>query len=235
MSRTLAIGDIHGCLDSLLTLLDQVKPEEGDTVVMLGDYIDRGPKSKGVIELLLNWPFAAELILLKGNHEMIMEEATLSSLHFDHWLNVGGVETLNSYLPEPVMFTKTHFDFIRNGLPYYETETTIYVHGGVKPKEPLEEQDVDDLAWRRMPDAKKHISSKLVICGHTIQNSGKPKDVGHTICIDTGACRDGWLTCIEAETRHYWQANEEGKTREGILKRTQKKKKKKKKTAKKSS
>ena len=83
----------------------------------------------------------------------------------------------------------------------------------------MEEQDFDELSWRRFPNAKAHKSGRLVVCGHTIQRGGVPVDKGHTICIDTAACRGGWLTCLDAKSRRYWQANEKGKTRQGVLKK----------------
>jgi serine/threonine protein phosphatase 1 len=224
VSRKLAIGDIHGCLSSLKALLGLVAPEMGDTIIMLGDYVDRGPDSKGVIDYLINWPWEADLILLKGNHEIIMEEASVSPENLSYWCNVGGLETIASYDAKYSNISKAHWDFIGQGKAYHETKKVIYVHGGVAPKKPLSKQDPVNLAWRRFPDAKKHFSGKLVICGHTIQRKGVPTDLGHTICIDTAACRGGWLTCLEAKTRQYWQANEKGKTRTGLLKSPKKSK-----------
>lgn len=90
MGRTFAIGDVHGCVASLKKLVDWVNPKKGDVVVMLGDYVDRGPNSQGVIDYLLDWKSKAKLVLLKGNHEQIMEEATKSSEHFGYWCDVGG-------------------------------------------------------------------------------------------------------------------------------------------------
>lgn len=222
MSRKLAIGDVHGCLNSLKTLLTSVAPVAGDTVIMLGDYVDRGPDSKGVIEYLLSWPWEAKLVLLKGNHEIIMEEASFSAEHLTYWCNVGGLETIASYDAKFANIPESHWEFIYEGLPYYETKKVIYVHGGLAPKRALAKQDPVDMAWRRFPDAKRHFSGKLVICGHTIQRQGVPTDAGHTICIDTAACRGGWLTCLEAKTRRYWQANEKGKTQKGALKKAKK-------------
>ena len=218
VSRKLAIGDVHGCLTSLKTLLEMVSPVKGDTVIMLGDYVDRGPESKGVIDYLLSWPWEADLVILRGNHEIIMEEAAFSAEHLGYWCNVGGLETIASYDAKYANIPKKHWDFIASGRAYYETKKVIYVHGGVAPKKSLSKQDPVDMAWRRFPDAKRHISGKLVVCGHTIQRLGVPTDAGHTICIDTAACRGGWLTCLEAKTRRYWQANEKGKTRKGSLK-----------------
>ena len=217
MKRKLAIGDVHGCLVSLKTLRDHLQPTEEDTVIMLGDYIDRGPESKGVIDYLLHWPWSAELVLLKGNHEIIMAEAGFSADHLAYWCQVGGLETMASYDARFANIPPSHWRFIEKGLPYFETKKWIYVHGGVAPKEPLAEQDPVEMAWRRFPDAKPHQSGKRVVCGHTVQRGGRPTNRGHSICIDTGACRGGWLTCLDAKRGKYWQANERGKIRSGKL------------------
>jgi len=219
LSRKLAIGDVHGCLTSLKNLLDLVKPEAGDRVIMLGDYVDRGPDSKGVIDYLINWPWKAKLTLLKGNHELIMEDSVLSEEHFSYWCDVGGLETLISYNTRVEHIPLSHWEFVLDGRPYHETKKIIFVHGGVDPKVPMDEQDFDELSWRRFSNARAHQSGKLVVCGHTIQRGGVPVDKGHTICIDTAACRGGWLTCLDAKKRRYWQANEKGKTRQGVLKK----------------
>ena len=230
----LAIGDVHGCLNALKTLLNHLEPGERDTVVMLGDYVDRGPDSKGVIDYLIEWPWPARLILLKGNHEIIMAEAGYSADHLAYWCQVGGLETIASYDARFKNIPEAHWDFINHALPYYETKKVIYVHGGVDPKKALAKQDSVEMAWRRFSDARKHVSGKRVVCGHTIQKDGKPVDVGHTVCIDTAACRGGWLTCRDAGRGRYWQANEEGEVRTGKVKPGKKKKKKKKKKSKKS-
>lgn len=217
---------MHGCVRSLQTLLQAIQPEAGDTIVMLGDYVDRGPDSRGVIDYLIAWPWAARLITLKGNHEIIMAEAGFSPEHLHYWCNVGGVETLASYGARYANVPPSHWEFIEKTVPYFETKKVIYVHGGVSAKKSLEKQDPVDLAWRRFPDAKKHFSGKLVICGHTIQRRGVPSDAGHTVCIDTAACRGGWLTAFEAKTGQYWQANEKGKVSLGRLQTMKKRRKK---------
>lgn len=182
---------------------------------MLGDYVDRGPDSKGVLDYLIRWPWQARLILLKGNHEIIMAEAGFSADHLAYWCNVGGLETLASYDARYANIPENHWQLINDSLPFYETKKVIYVHGGVAPKKSLGKQNPVDLAWRRFPDARRHVSGKLVVCGHTIQRKGLPVDKGHTVCLDTAAYCGGWLTCFEAKTGRYWQANEDGEVREG--------------------
>lgn len=217
--RLLAIGDVHGCRVALKKLLKLVELRKEDTVVMLGDYVDRGPNSKGVISDLLKWKWEAKLVILKGNHELIMERAPLSRTHEGYWLEVGGEETLNSYGGHLKMVPKKHWKFIKEARPYYETEDFIFVHGGLSPNKALEDQDLEEVCWRRFRDAKAHFSGKTVICGHTVQRKGLPIDKGHSICIDTAACRSGWLTCLDAGSGRFWQTSENGDVRTGKLPR----------------
>ncbi len=187
---------------------------------MLGDYVDRGPRSKGVINYLLNWRWEAKLVILKGNHEFIMEHALISKLHHDHWTEVGGDKTLESYGCNLEEIPKSHWDFIKNARPFFETEKFIFVHGGLSPDKSPEDQDQEEIAWRRFRDARAHVSGKTVICGHTVQRKGLPRDKGHSICIDTGVCRWGWLTCLDVGAGRYWQMTEKkGGTRTGKLPR----------------
>ena len=95
--RTLVIGDIHGCLNALEALLDYVSPQEDDVVVTVGDYIDRGPDSKGVIDFLNKYRESNQIITLKGNHEQMMEHARDSEQEYYFWLVNGGDATLDSF------------------------------------------------------------------------------------------------------------------------------------------
>ncbi|MGJ8697044.1 MAG: metallophosphoesterase family protein [Verrucomicrobiaceae bacterium] len=223
VGRTLAIGDVHGSLKALKKLLKWVDPQEEDRIIMLGDYVDRGKKSKKVIDYLLKWKWSAELITLKGNHELIMDHARLSPVHLKYWKEVGGGATLKSYGGSLDLVPPEHWEFIRGGRYFYETEDFIYVHGGLEPHLPPEDQDQEEMCWWRFPDARPHFSGKTVVCGHTVQRNGKPKDKGHSICIDTAACRGGWLTCLDASRGRFWQTNQKGEFRNGKLPRRHRK------------
>src|SRR5436190_20525021 len=96
MSRVLAIGDVHGCSRALDLLLTDLDPRDGDTVVTLGDYIDRGPDSKGVLDRLLGLHRAGRLVALRGNHEIMMLAARQSQSDMAYWPHFGGRETLHS-------------------------------------------------------------------------------------------------------------------------------------------
>ncbi len=222
--RWLAIGDIHGHLAALETLLSKVAPQPGDMIVTLGDYVDRGPNVRGVIDLLREWESRGQLIPLIGNHELIMLEAR--SYDYDFWQEVGGRETLASYASgkkQPGKLSDVpaeHWTFMEELCGrWFETEDAIFVHAGVDSELPLKEQDDFDLCWKKFIPAlvRPHVSGKRVICGHTAQKSGIPLNLGHHVCIDTWVYGGGWLTCLDVETGHYWQANSTGEVREDDL------------------
>lgn len=216
--RTLAIGDIHGCYTALKTLLEAVDPQPEDTVITLGDYVDRGPDSKGVMDCLMDLEEKCNLIRLKGNHEDLMQKARVSRYDLMMWLNVGGISTLQSYgAASPDEIPEEYWEFIDTCEYYHETETHIFVHGGMLPELELEEQDEEDLLWLRLDDLKPHQSGKIIVCGHTPQRDHKIKDLGHAICIDTHVFLNGYLTCLDIESGNYWQADEQGEMREIVL------------------
>jgi len=214
--RTLAIGDIHGCLKALETLADYVNFSPDDTIITLGDYIDRGPNSKGVIDYLLELRKTHQLITLKGNHEAMMEDARSQYDDLMNWLMNGGIETLTSFAAvEFDQIPQHYWKFLESCQGYHETDNHIFVHAGIVPDLPLDEQSNDTLYWLRFNSLTPHQSKKTIICGHTPQRPPKPKVKDQAICIDTGACNRGWLTCLDVDSGHYWQANQKGKTRKG--------------------
>ena len=142
------------------------------------------------------------------------------------WTSVGGLQTLGSYGPS-LGRTGTlndvpteHWQFLESDcIDYHETDTHIFVHAGVDPHLPLNEQKELRLFWEFLNPAQpiRHISGKTVIVGHTSQKSGEILDLGTTICIDTHAYNGGWLTCLDAISRRYWQVNIMGKVRTGLI------------------
>jgi serine/threonine protein phosphatase 1 len=223
--RTLAIGDIHGCLGPLDDLLSWIEPTPDDLVVALGDYVDRGPDSRGVLTRLIELKRELNLICLKGNHEEMMLDARRGGKpEKKMWQGVGGIQTLGSYGASPGRsgtledVPPEHWEFLESGLKnYHETESFIFVHATVVHNLPMEEQPPAALFWEFLPDAMRHQSKKTVICGHTSQKSGEPKVIPGAVCIDTRVFGDGWLTCLDAATGHYWQCNFLGHKREGTL------------------
>ena len=218
--RTFAIGDIHGCLTAFEKVLSIVPFEPGDTLVTLGDYVDRGPHSCEVIEKLLSLRSEGklQLITLRGNHEIMMLMAHHDKEIIRPWCDAGGDATMASYLhrefPE---IPPTHWDFLEKTLPYHETATHIYVHATVDPGLPMNQQPDHMLYWERFWNSSPHISGKTIICGHTPQRNGEPREFDHGICIDTFAYGGQYVTCLEPASGRYWQANQRGDTRKGMV------------------
>lgn len=213
----LAIGDIHGCLNALETLLTHLKPGRADVVVTLGDYVDRGPDSKGVIDRLLRLAGETTLVPLLGNHDLLFREALAGVLdQLEGWLQVGGQQTMESYgslsaVPE------AHHQFLSQTCRLWfepENEEVFFVHGSACPGLPLEQQSEEWLLWRRIHEAEgPHVSGRTMICGHTAQRNGLPLLLPHALCIDTWAFGEGWLTCYDVHAAAFLQANESGEVR----------------------
>ena len=211
--RTLAIGDIHGCLAALDLLLARVEVRPDDRLIALGDYVDRGPDSRGVLDRVIQLHESGQLIALRGNHDVMMLDAR-NGYDRGMWLAVGGRETLQSYGHDISGVPDRHWRFLEDELlDWYEIDTHFFVHAGVYYDIPLDEQSEDVLLWEKLHAPLPHVSGKVMVCGHTKQKSGIPLNLGHAVCIDTGVYEpDGWLTCLDVHTGQYWQANQRGQT-----------------------
>ena len=215
--RVLAIGDIHGCDVALDVLLGEVQPVAADTLVVLGDVVDRGPGSRQVIDRLMELQQMCRLIYLMGNHEEMMLDAIDTGDRRDDWLLFGGKETIESYGSGAQDVPPAHLDFLRSGLDYWETDEEIFVHGSLEPDVPLDQQSTDTLHWQRLTgDEPPFFSGKRVICGHTSQQSGLPWVFDGWACIDTCVYGDGYLTCLDVETNLIFQSDQTGAFRGGV-------------------
>jgi serine/threonine protein phosphatase 1 len=216
--RTIAIGDIHGCSAALDALIDAIRPRPEDVIVTLGDYINRGPDSRGVLDRLIDLGHRCRLVPLLGNHDQKLLEAR-SGLHPTTWIGMGGLATLDFYGPgrDLSLIPDEHFEFLDGCLDYHETDTHIFVHANYFPDIPMSEQHVGMLRWESLRDMTPgpHDSGKAVIAGHTSQKSGEILDLGHLLCIDTYCHGDGWLSALDVDTSQVWQANREGQLRQG--------------------
>jgi len=221
--RTLAIGDVHGCFAALTALAAHVPFRPDDTLVTLGDYVDRGPDSHAVLDWLIAYNKTGRLVALRGNHEIMMLDACDGEVQLGEWLACGGDATLASYSPfgdsgRLIDVPDAHWKFLDETLPHHEIASHFFVHANACPDLPLADQPDFMLYWEQFGDPPAHQSGKVMICGHTPQRSGRPGSVGHAACIDTGAFRrDGWLTCLDVGSGRYWQANQRGETRGGGL------------------
>jgi serine/threonine protein phosphatase 1 len=206
---TFAIGDIHGRLDLLKAAVDAIgahTPQERARLVFLGDYVDRGPDSRGVVELLMALSQAPGVICLKGNHEEMMVRACRAEAGeaLAMWLDNGGRATLSSYgvdAPGPEAPPQSHLRWLA-GLPLTTGDgRRIYVHAGLKPSTPLEQQSARACLWIREPflTARADRFEGHVVHGHTPNWSGKPSMaapelLAHRTNLDTGAYATGVLT-----------------------------------------
>ncbi len=219
----LAIGDIHGCLAALETLLAAVPIADDDLLVTLGDYVDRGPDSRAVVDWLIARHKRGHLIPLRGNHELIMLEARISNGLRNSWLSFGGDETLASYATPGTDGSlddvpAEHWDFFEAACrDFYETDTHFFVHANADPQVSLSMQSQQLLFWEKFNSPPPHCSGKIMVCGHTAQKDGMPKNIGHAVCIDTWVYGDGWLTCLEPASGQFWQANQLRQWRRGQL------------------
>jgi serine/threonine protein phosphatase 1 len=236
VGRTFAIGDIHGdraALDRLLARLPFVAPD--DTILFLGDYVDRGPDSRGVIERLRRLPeeTAGKVVLLRGNHEdawarcwrepdlgFLMPASNGCAEMYRSFVDgpalgddglpmaeYGRLFQVKSWLPERVA------TWLDATLPWYEDEHAIYVHAGLDGEGTVWKHPRDGdrraMLWMREPDFYVRYQGKTVVFGHTPVQDLPPADParrapwtrGPLIGLDTGAGRDGPLSCVELPSR----------------------------------
>lgn len=200
--RTFVIGDIHGCLHLLEALLARIpwNPQE-DRLVFLGDYIDRGPDSKGVIDLILKLRRASPGVrCLLGNHEDLFREY-LSRKNLIPFILNGGDATLTSYrrafpTEGEIHVPEDHRAFFHSLEPWIELEDYYLVHAGLRPGIPIEKQKIEDLLWIREPFLYSDYDfGKRVIFGHTPLQ--EPLVTKTKIGLDTGAVYGNRLTCLE--------------------------------------
>jgi serine/threonine protein phosphatase 1 len=221
--RILAIGDIHGCSRAFDWLIAAVDLQPEDRLVTLGDYVDRGPDSKGVINRLITLHDTRQLVALRGNHEVMMLQAHRNSRLESQWLYSGGDTTLASYsvsgeAGKLADVPDNHWDFLENVcVNWYETDKHLFVHANVDPDIALAFQLEHILLWEPFENPRRHVSGKTLVCGHTIQTSGVPRNLGHAICIDTWAYGKGWLTCLDVISGRVWQANQNADVRMALI------------------
>jgi serine/threonine protein phosphatase 1 len=218
-ARTIAIGDIHGCLAALEAILQAIEPQPADTLITLGDYVDRGPDSRGVIDRLIHLGSVCQLVPLLGNHDESFLEA-IQGLEIHFWIAMGGAATLASYreLTGKGHIPDGHITFLRSCPTFFETETHIFIHASYDPELPMNEQFRETLLWASLRNAipGPHSSGKTVLTGHTAQKTGEILDLGHLKCIDTWCYGEGWLTALDVVSGQIWQADREGRLRDEI-------------------
>lgn len=219
--RIYAVGDIHGRSDLVASVLRRIDadcrqhPALRPITVFIGDYIDRGPNSRDVLELLVRWRRDNETIFLRGNHEIFLQRFLSDSRTLAHWRQYGGLETLTSYGLKPTInpdrseqvrladqlastVPAEHFDLLGSLKPFFDCGDFLFVHAGIRPGIPIRAQKEQDLLWIR-EDFLEHEQpfERFVVHGHTPVDT--PDLRSNRINIDTGAFATGRLTCIVIE------------------------------------
>jgi serine/threonine protein phosphatase 1 len=209
--RLIAIGDIHGHKLALESLLNLVSPQKEDMIVPLGDYINRGPDSRGVLDSLLGLQEQCHLIPILGNHEEMMLDSRDDRHAEQRWRFQGGEATLKSYgdNAEVGQIPQCHWDFLSQCRSYYETEKFIFTHANYCWYSALNDQPSLLLRWLSLEESapRPHVSGKTVILGHT---PGSIRDEGFYRCIDTGCGFGGLLTAMDVDSKRVWQVTETG-------------------------
>lgn len=229
--RVYAVGDIHGRLDLFEALIDAIEADDlasepaETTVVLLGDLVDRGPDSAGVISRARDWQRQRKVRILAGNHEEMFLKSFDDRETLRHFLRFGGKETILSYGIDRAAYNAAQIEEVqamiveavpqedRAFIAGFEDMIAIgdylFVHAGVLPDTPFEEQDRKHLRWIREPFlSHSRPFGAVVVHGHTICD--EPEDCGNRIGIDTGAYDSGRLTALvlEGENRRYIEATE---------------------------
>lgn len=210
--RIFAVGDIHGCYDKLAKMMKTLpwNPNSDDLLLFIGDYIDRGPKSRDVIELLVQLKKkGGNFVFLKGNHERMLTDYYVHQKDQMLYVANGGAETIASYVEGGIgrkafVLPEDHLEFLLSLQNYYETEDYIFVHAGLRDGVPVDEQSEEDLLWIREEFIYSNFDwDKRVIFGHTALET--PFVTPGKIGIDTGAVYGNKLTAVELPAMKFYQ------------------------------
>ena len=200
---TYAIGDIHGCYDHLLHLLSLCKIHSrgrASRFVFLGDYIDRGPDSRKVVDFLIRAETLSprQFVCLKGNHEELFSIAAADASDSQRmaWFQNGGEETMESYdVTDPSDIPERHRIWLSSRPVTWNDGKRLFVHAGIRPGVPLDQQKERELLWIREPFLSSEIDhGVLIVHGHTPTRSGWPDIRNNRVNLDTGACFGRRLT-----------------------------------------
>jgi serine/threonine protein phosphatase 1 len=235
--RIYAIGDVHGRADLLAKLMTLIvadllrPPASGALMVLLGDYVDRGPDSRSVLQLLTQGGLPAPMVALRGNHEAMLLDFLAEPDSAANWRRFGGLETLHSYGLDighvqagrgyqeaaerfAKAFPAAHLDFLKSTLPCFSAGDYYFCHAGIRPDLPLAAQKAEDLLWMREPFLSSRADfGKLVVHGHT--PVAAPDIRRNRINVDTGAYLSGRLTCLvlEAQEQRFLFADQDNPSR----------------------
>ena len=209
--RRFVIGDIHGCSKALRTLIELIDPQDEDQLIFLGDYVDRGPDSRGVIDQLIELKDRCRVIALRGNHEIMLCGVAFCNLDARMWLESGGHATVTSYGGSLEKIPDAHRTFLQSLRPHYETEQAIFVHACYEAQTQMADQPDDIRYWTHLTlPPPPHVSGKRVFVGHTPQAGGVVLDLGYLVCVDTYCFGNGYLTAMNIDTDEVIQVDKKG-------------------------
>lgn len=209
--RRFVIGDIHGCDKALRTLIECIDPQPEDELVFLGDYVDRGPDSRGVIDQIIELQSRCRVIALRGNHEIMLYSVAFGGLEPEMWLAAGGNATVTSYGGSLDKIPASHQAFLKSLRSHYETGESIFVHACYEARTPMEELTDELRYWTHLSVSPgPHYSGKKVYVGHTPQPGGIVMDLGYLVCVDTYCFGNGYLTAMNVATNEIIQVDKKG-------------------------
>lgn len=210
-SRTLVVGDIHGCDRALQAVLELAEWKSDGHLICVGDLIDRGPDSRGVLERLLDLQRHGAVTIVRGNHEEMFLDALAGGRLAGAWWRHGGQEMLQSYgAARPAEVPPSHVALLQGSVDFVELPGAIIAHASIDPALPLARQSAEMLRWQRLDkNVLPHQSGKTVICGHTPQEHRRVHHHRGWIGLDTWVYdRSGCLSALEIETGTLYQASE---------------------------
>jgi serine/threonine protein phosphatase 1 len=207
-----AVGDIHGRYDKLVAMMEILpwKKESGDILLFIGDYVDRGPRSRDVVEFLVQLKKqGGNFVFLKGNHEKMLLDFYVKQKDQMLYVANGGAETIASYVEGAIgrkafVLPEDHLEFLISLQLIHETQDYIFVHAGLRDAIPLEEQAEEDLLWIREEFIYSTYDwNKRIIFGHTALET--PFVTPGKIGIDTGAVYGNKLTAVQLPGMKFYQ------------------------------
>lgn len=216
--RVFAIGDIHGSLDKLKSLMDNIPYiNDKDLFIFLGDYIDRGEQSLESLKYIMELSKKENIICLMGNHEQMMldffknNDLNTTDVYDSIWIDNGGNVTFEQ-LQHDKDNIQLYLDFCKSLPCSYQYGNYFFCHGGIDIFKPLEKQTIDDLLWTRIDNMVKYDKDTIIVCGHTptqmvMNKRNTPLQLSNNIIMcDTGSfMKNGKISCIDVLAKRFYQ------------------------------